>query len=76
MGAFTGVIGAVAVEIQSHVGADLGPGPEEATLRKSSTIERLVLPTDTIANDEFDIKAIAFWIKYADFYEWPHIRTF
>ena len=27
-------------------------------------------------NDEFDIKAIAFWIKYADFYEWPHISTF
>ena len=27
-------------------------------------------------NDEFDIKAIAFWIKYADFYEWPHIKTF
>lgn len=27
-------------------------------------------------NDELSKEAIAFWIKYADFYEWPHIRTF
>ena len=27
-------------------------------------------------NDEFDEDAIAWWIKFADFYEWPHIETF
>ena len=27
-------------------------------------------------NDEFDERAIRWWIQFADFYEWPHIRTF
>ena len=27
-------------------------------------------------NNENDLKAIQYWIKFADFYIWPHIKTF
>lgn len=27
-------------------------------------------------NNELDRAAIKYWVKYADFYEWPHVQTF
>lgn len=27
-------------------------------------------------NNEFDYSAIRYWLKYADFYQWPHITYF
>ena len=55
----------------------MNPHPSDemtSSRRPSRNCRAGAYPSDP--NNEFDAEAIAFWIKFADFYQWPHIRTF
>ncbi|UJR19357.1 hypothetical protein I4U23_022486 [Adineta vaga] len=45
-------------------------------LKNSSVISGVLSSDIPDPNNEFDINAIRYWLKFSDFYQWPHITYF